>query len=199
MFNLLWQQGNNVCVLYYKDSISTMSKNWKPESKKEASKLASSQSGWSLAGSSVVNSRTRGKRTKDPPQSVSPSTAAANSLPAAELQFDASVSVAPSTLTVDTATTPTGKQEKPPHSRVIVDLASVIALLERNMVCRVCQSSVSVSFPTKTIASGCRIDCNDELCTHNDLEQPTKAAVPLPSFAGSPKIKRMIDCEVNVL
>ena len=180
-------------------TMASSKKSWKPQTHTEERKLGSSSPGWGLAGSELTASRTRGRQLLPTAEEISPSPFASrprSSPPTRELVLETN----DSTLSVlTTATSSSATSTKPPNTRVILEVAKMKRLMERNIVCEKCQSAVDVSFPTTTIASGCRIQCTNQLCSFVDVEKPAIASVPLPDDAGSALIRRIVDYEVNVL
>jgi len=68
------------------------------------------------------------------------------------------------------------------------------------MHCPTCSSGVVVAFPTTTTASGCQLECADEMHPWVNFSGPSTADVPQPpSHQGSALIERIVDHEVNVL
>ena len=164
-----------------------MKKSWRPQGNREASKLAAS-SGWGLAGvdstSNPLVSRTRrAKLKKDDSSSSSDDDdeeeRSQQEPPTSVLEFDTTESMSPSTMTVDT-TSSTAGGKKPAHSRVILDIDKMTNLMERNIVCKKCKGTVAVTFPTATIASGCRIQCRNDLCCFVDVERVLQSDREVP-------------------
>ena len=63
-----------------------------------------------------------------------------------------------------------------------------LQLVVFNIICPQCEAAVVVSFPSVCVASGCRIDCSNQLCGYVKLQNPKGANVPLAENARSPFI-----------
>ena len=104
-----------------------------------------------------------------------------------------------STVSDSTSTTTKKKSTKPPNSRVLMEVDMLKNMMERHMFCPSCSSAVVISFPTVCIASGCRIQCSNELCNFVKVEKPVTANFPLPAGHGSALIERSTDYAANIL
>jgi len=87
----------------------------------------------------------------------------------------------------------------PTAGRIILEKDKIKGIMERNIACPLCKSSVTVFFPTVCLASACRIECNNKMCSYVDIERPAGADVPLPEDSGSALIERNADYAVNIL
>jgi len=165
--------------------VNTNSKpRWKPSSSHEAKRLATSAD-YSISTCGPSLPRTRGMLTPrqvfTTPQSTSTLTDSAISTSKASNDGD-------------------GEEEGrvPSASRIILEKNKIRSMMERHILCPLCKSSVTVSFPTVCIASACRIECNNKMCSYVDIERPSGADVPLPEGSGSPLIERNTDYAINI-
>ena len=159
---------------------------WKAKQSSELKRLGSS-CGWSLASSSSSST----KRVKvdfgmtTPPRNTTEEPEGRDG----DEELDEQITEASSCF----------KSTKPAATRLILEAPMMKAMMESNIICRSCGAAVVVSFPTVCIASGCRIECSDPLCSFVITERPAAAVVPLPDDSGSPLIERNTDYAANVL
>ena len=171
---------------------------WNATCGKEEKKLASS-AGWNLASGSSLSSanspalsRTRGTANKKRGVNLDLS-----SLEPPQKKRSTSSGDAEVTTTSSSSADSTGKKTKPAASRVIMESQMLRSMMERHLYCPKCRDPVVVSFPTICIASGCKIECSNEMCDFIDMERPETA--DLPHVEGSALIERSTDYATNVL
>ena len=179
---------------------------WRPGTSTEARKLGNNERDWNLAGAPANLARTRGASSRSvvvPEQSAA---ATPRLLFGDEdhvaTRTDGDDSTALSSLTGDASTSTSSKKcSKPPHTRVIIEVNPVTAMLQKYLVsCPKCNGSLLVTFPTTCLASGCRLVCTNEMdCTFVVVAAPATSAVPLADDAGSELITRNTDYALNIL
>ena len=148
-----------------------MSKHWQPSGKRELKRLATSEGFYDATDVSVASSISFHS-------SPSPVFVATRSKKV-RIEFAANLPAASpcgSRLTSSQSTDFSAlvPAKSPPSHRVIMERGTLISLMESHMFCPTCKSAVVVSFPTVGIASGCRIQCQNDLCSYVHVELPTK-------------------------
>ena len=181
-------------------SNSSSSNKWKPAASIEARKLGNNEADWNLAGSSNLP-RTRAR--------LQPSTSTENSCivprtQGRQLLFDRScddsISTGVSSLTDDRSLSSSKQSRRPPHTRVIIEVNPVTAMLQKYLRCPKCKAALAVTFPTTCLASGCRLRCVNEIdCDFVVVQSPASSEVPLADDAGSILITRNTDYALNAL
>jgi len=173
---------------------------WKPTANAERNRLSAS-GGFRLVGSSAspLSTRTRGMtrsylsfETNDSPD-VSPTPKRPRVL-CCDNTMETSVS------SVAVPSIPGKSSSVPQPTRVLLELQPLKEQMESLIRCPVCGSSVVVTFPTTTIASGCKATCEDEMCLFINNNAPILATAPQPAtHQGSAFTKRIVNYEANVL
>ena len=174
-------------------SNSSSSRKWKPSATTEARKLSNNEGDWNLAGGVIDQGRRA--RTRRVLMRELPSPTRTDGCDADDDNSTVS------SLTDDSITSKSSR--RPPHSRVIIEVNPVAAMLEKHLVCPKCKEggSLAVSFPTTCVASSCRLECQNKMkCTYAVVQKPALAkSIPLADDAGSALIVRNTDYATNVL
>lgn len=180
---------------------NSSSSKWRPTAGIEARRLGNRESDWNLPGGSSTAglSRTRGRRvvaSPPTPDNVCLPVAAAqgNSNPTESVDADDMSSL------TDGSKSPTKeREEKPMHSRVIVEVEPIVSMLRKHLKCPKCRKPLDISFPTKGIASSCKLVCSNVMrCQYSALTSPALTDIPLAAGAGSALIERNSDYAINV-
>ena len=145
---------------------------WKVSSKSEARKLSNREDDWNLAGNEV-RPRTRQRRgtrttSTSSADAVEEIVVCTPFVPPGPRQL-----FTPSTSETMTADSSSSRFYKPPHMRIIIEVAAAVNLLKSYLTpCPECKATLLLSFPTTCIASGCLIKCDNEFCTFADVAAP---------------------------
>lgn len=104
-----------------------------------------------------------------------------------------------SSLTNETGSIDSHVAKKPPPTRVIIEANPVAAMLEKHLKCPECNSTLSVQFPTRCIATSVRLECtNRSSCIYVALSAPSLAQQVLVEEEETVSRQRNTDYAVNV-
>jgi len=169
---------------------------WKPSASVEARRLElGSEKDWNLAAAVQDLPRTRRQRRlqTDDDDDLSREE---ETVVASQVAVPVGGEDGLSSMTEDPNKSP---NDKPSHSRAVIEIGPVSEMLSKHLVCLKCQHPLSVTFPTTGIATSCKLTCTDEVkCDYVALSAPALAEVPLDEDAGSALIARTTDFALNV-
>ena len=87
------------------------------------------------------------------------------------------------------------EDKEPLNTRVLLETKMIRSMMENHIRCPKCKCTVSVTFPSVGIASGCRLGCGDPLCEYKEVEKPMAANIPV---LHQPLRVRSTDYQVNI-
>ena len=168
---------------------------WKADAAMEALKLTSSHNGWNLPGSSPKQTRTRNGGNGRPNLSArrlyDDSSSSSESSYSYESRSDSSASL--SGYISDNLV------EKPPTTRVILEIAGVRKAFEENCFCQTCKSRLLVEFNSVCLATSIILRCSNISCGYvYHGESPAKANLQVRNFAVDRR-ERSTDYAINIL
>ena len=173
---------------------------WKANAVAEINRLAPKENDWALAGTgNITRSRTRGNRVALPPALLSSRSklSISSDLSSSDGSDAEEETIGPESQTTLSSST----KNKPPNSRVILEVPALLQLVERNLSkCSKCGSKLKMTMITCCLATRLRVCCSNDRCCFVDYgTSPAPANLTLLPGSGSALIMRTTDHAINIL